>query len=226
MNSSLKRYGLAMGIRMKDKEKKSKRDSEHYDFSSVIRGKKLPLLILDEKWLQLFEIDKMPKDVKELQAKLTKLVIKQGGIIEEIAGLKRHKSQLLQEIVENMGIDDSAVGAMKARKMEKNQKLIAEIKEKLELNEEILDDLPEQMQRVNEELLIASSNICYSKLNEHVTAVKDLAEEINILNEQLMMKKIEKEEREESINRMYTYMHNMYGSGITEILDINNEKHG
>lgn len=209
---------------MSKKKKKSKKIPDSYDFASLVSGRKIPLLILDEKWLELFEIGRMPSEVKELQNELGKIVAKQGKIIDEIAGLKRYKSNLLQEIVENMGVDESTIGVLRAKKLEKNQRLVNEIKEKITINEEILDELPKEMQKVNEELLIISSNICYEKLHSNSEEIKQLNAEIEELSEMLMMKKLEKQDKEQSINKMYTYMHNMYGAEIMELLDLKNKE--
>lgn len=210
-----------IGKEKSDKKKKKTKSAKrkNYDFSAVLKGRKLPLLILDEQWLELFSKFEMPQEVRQLQQQLSKLVAKQGKLTEELNGLKRYKSQLLQEIVENMGVDDTAVGQLKAKKMDKNQRLVNETREKIETLEEMISDLPREIQLINEELLIASSYVCYDQMKDNKEHLEELIQEIDELNDLLKMKLLEKYNEETNINLTYTYLHNMYGARIMELLD-------
>ena len=68
-----------------------------------LQNKNVPLLILDEKWLEIFPEHMQGETIRGMVSELNALLKKQGKQTEEIKGLKRYKSQMMQEIIENMG---------------------------------------------------------------------------------------------------------------------------
>lgn len=197
---------------------KGKNDG-NYNFAEAARGKKFPILILDEKWLELFPEHEMSSTVKDLCEQLRRTMAREGKLNTELKALKRYKSQLMQEIVDNMEVDNSKLGILKAKKLEKNQRLIVEVKEKIAETEEQLADIPLEIRELNNELMVESSNECYRRMSENSTEIRELAEDISELKQELAAKTARKQEIEEVNNRMYSYMHNIYGAGIMEKLD-------
>ena len=179
----------------------------------------MPILILDEKWLEIFPEHAQNSTIRALVAELGKLLKEQGRQVDEIKGIKRYKSQMMQEIVENMDADDSTVGKLKRRKMDKSQKKILELNERLELRKESLSDLPYQIQEANNELLFESTRVCYERFRENLEKLGELEAEIAGLQEQLKMKKLDKQEREMRDEKMYTYLHSVLGPELMEKLD-------
>jgi len=207
-----------MGVKNKRKHK------EIHDFSDILRGKKLPLLILDEKWLELFDLDRIPGEIKDLQNRLGKLIARQGRLNDEIAGYKRYKQQLLQEIIDNMGVSDNEVGVLKAKKIEKNQRLVNELNEKISINEESLAVLPGEIDMVNHELLITSSNIFFRKLRDGKKDIKEVEDEIGELERELVKLKIRKTDYEDGMEKMRAYMYGVYGHHVMEALNLEYEE--
>ena len=205
--------GAAMFGKSKDKV------NNIYNFSEAVEGRKFPLLILDEKWLELFPEEEMSDRIKELCTKLRKAMAKEGKINTDVKAYKRYKSQLMQEIVENMEVDDTKLGMLKAKKLEKNQKLINELKEKISNAEGELADMPFELNEINRELMIESSNECYKKMIANGKDIKELETEIAGLQRELAEKTAIKQAKESENNVIYSYMHNIYGAGIMEKLD-------
>lgn len=189
------------------------------DFTEMFRSKKIPILTLDERWLALFPEQEMSAGMKQLRDKLNNLLKKQGKTVDDIKNLKRVKKDLMQEIVDNMEVDDSLLGKIKGKKLEKNQKLILDIKDELIEREDKLADLPYEIRNVNAELMSASAFICYGKLENNNRQVKQLEESIANMRIQLKEMILKKQDLETETNAIYSYMHDVLGANTMEILD-------
>lgn len=205
---------MGFGLKKKNKSKKNE-----IDFSQVMKGKKFPLLILDEHWIKLFPEEKMPQQLRELRNQLNDLLKKQSRVMEELKGIKRYKSQLMQEIVDNMEVDETPTGQIKGKKLQKNQKMILDMNEKLKATEESLEQIPIEIEELNEVLVAESSRICYEKMRQNQENVQQLEQEINNLRVLLKQKIIQKQDEQAESIEIYSYMHNMFGAGIMEFMD-------
>lgn len=190
-----------------------------YDVHKIFEGRRVPLVNLDERWLTIFPKDKMTDHMNELSAQVNELLKKQGKAVEEIKGYKRHKEQLMQEIMDNMDVDESFLGRLKAKKLEKNQKLILELNSQLQISEDILAELPAKMKEVNQELVIETTRACYQQLittdkqvNQLKDTIKEYEDRLHELKEE--MKEIEKTNRE-----IYLYMHDLLGPDLMKRID-------
>lgn len=199
--------------------KKQDRQSQAEAFEEQFRKKNVPLLILDEKWIEIFPEHMQNSLIREKAAELAELLKAQGKYVDELKGLKRYKSQMMQEIVENMGPDDSPVGLLKRRKLEKNHKKITQIKEDISEKEDALADIPYQIRDVNSELLMESTRICYQNLTENQERIDDLDAEIADVREKLKYLLLEKQDCEMKNEKIYTYLHSMLGPEMMEQLD-------
>lgn len=200
-----------------------KRNGKEFDLeaeiSRALKNKNIPLLILDEKWLEIFPEHLQNSSIRSMVSELGKLLKQQGKHVDELKGLKRYKSQLMQEIVENMDADDTALGKLKRRKLDKNQKKILELKEEMGQRQEELAELPYQIRQVNTELLIESTRLCYERFSDNQNRISELDEEIAELREKLKLKLLDKQDREMKNEKMYTYLHSMLGPELMERFD-------
>jgi hypothetical protein len=184
------------------------------NFRKIFSGRKIPLVTLDERWLMLFPKEKMTKKMDELCLSINDLLKKQGRTVEEIKGYKRYKDQLMQEIVDNMEVDHSALGKLKARKLDKNQKLIMDINEQLQHTEEELSELPYEIRKVNEELLAETTRECFQTLLQTGNQLNYLKQKINEYEDRLLEMREEAKETEKINREIYLYMHDMLGTDI------------
>lgn len=189
------------------------------DLTEIFRNKKIPILTLDERWLALFPEQEMTVGMKQLRDRVNTLLKKQGKTVDDIKNLKRVKKKLMQEIVENMEVDDSFLGKIKGKKLEKNQKLILDIKDELIEREDQLAELPYEIRNANAELMNASAIICYNKLENNNRQVKQLEENIANMRIQLKEMILKKQDLETETNEIYTYMHDVLGAKTMEFLD-------
>lgn len=189
------------------------------DFEQHFRNKNVPLLILDEKWLEIFPEHMQNPRIRQLAEELRSLLKQQGREVDELKGLKRYKSQMMQEIVENMDADSTAIGKLKRKKLEKNQKKILELNGELEQKEEELANLPYRIREVNTELLAESTGVCYERFRNNQQHISELKEEMAGLREQLRYKQLDCQDCEMKNEKMYSYLHAVLGPEMMELLD-------
>ena len=195
---------------------------EHTLIEEKLKGKNVPLLILDQRWLNLFQAHEKTKRIKQLESDLLALVKEQGKLNQDIKDLEKLKKQLLDKIVENMSAAQH--NKFVEKKQEKSQELITQIKEKIQTAEERLLELPEEIRKTNEVLLIEGMQICYDRITKNETVIKEEEEWIlnarNVLKDHILVK----QDLEIKNQQMYAYMHDMLAREIIEIFDQEQDK--
>jgi len=189
------------------------------DFSEALKGKKLPIISLDERWHTLFPESNKPTYIKEQEKNLNKLMKQQGKIISNMKDMKKVKNHLMDEIVANMDAQTSNQRNMKEKRLDKSQKLIKEINSKLKVDEDELAEIPYKIKESNEKLVIESMNICYKRLKTNSQEIKELEDSILKMREELKKRILLKQDLEETNTLIYSYMHDLLGSDVLETLD-------
>lgn len=196
-----------------------KKTEDKIDFKKAFENKKIPILTLDERWHQLFpEYEKTPH-IKELEKKLNNLMKQQGKEISEIKEMKKLKKKLMDEIVNNMDAANIEGNSLKIRKQEKSQKLIKEINDKIVKYEEELIELPYQIKKANEKLMIESMKICYQRLKNNEEQIAKNSEWVAKVREELKKRILIKQDLEMKNSSIYTYMHDLLGAEAIQIFD-------
>ncbi|MFP4697930.1 MAG: hypothetical protein ACLFMO_04395 [Eubacteriales bacterium] len=181
--------------------------------------KKVPLLVVDSRWHELFPSNKKSNKIIELEKKLNKLVQEQGQLNNDYKEYLKLKKKMMTEIMDKM--DDAFNNSSKKahKDLEKNKKYIEEINQKLNKYEKELENLPKEIDKLNKQLLEMSMEVCYKRLKKYKTEVNDLTSHIETLRESLKEKVLQKQEREEDLHKIYTYMHDLLGYEIIEKFD-------
>jgi hypothetical protein len=187
----------------------------------MFQGKKIPILTLDERWHQLFPDYDKPAYIKGLEDKINELMRKQGKIINDLKDMKVLKKQLMDEIITHMDVDDTKAGRLKAKKLDRNQKLIKELTDKMKKAEDDLVELPYIIKDVNEQLIIESAKLCYQRLNRNNQRIIEISKWITDIREELKEKILEKQDMELKNTEIYSYMHDMLGPELLQELDDN-----
>lgn len=196
-----------------------KKRRESVDFTHLLNSKRVPIVTLDERWHKLFE--KHPKSAKvvELERKLNDLMKQQGRLITDVKNLKSAKHQLMDGIVANMNVDASPAGKLNGKKLQKSQKLIQDINDKLKMTDNNLSELPYRIKEVNSRLVVEGMNQCYQKMDENTEELQSMNQRIEELREELKRMIVKKQDMEEENTTIYSYMHDVLGSDIMELLD-------
>lgn len=193
---------------------------EELDFASALKGKKVPILTLDQKWHRLFAIHGKPEEVKALENELNELLKRQGKLNNDLKDLKKKKNLLMDNIVQNMeGSTEEASNSSKARKLEEDRQKIDEINALTESYEDELLELPNKIRATNELLMIKSMDYFY----EIIRVNKEESEEIDrwITQVRIDLKKniIRKQNRDINNKEMYAYLHDVLGPEVIDMFD-------
>ena len=191
------------------------------EFKQALHEKKVPLLVLDQKWHRLFAIHGKTDEIKETEEELNGLLARQGKLNSEVKDLKKLKNTLMNNIMENM--DDSIPEAernQREKKLEEDKRLIEEINEKISNAEDELLDLPNIIKECNEELMLLSMDYFYSKLRVNQQEAKEIEDWITQVRIDLKKNIIKKQNREINNREIYAYLHDILGNEVIDIFDI------
>ena len=197
---------------------KKKNGSEQIE--KVLAGRKVPILTLDAKWHELFPDYDKPANIRDLENKINQLLKKQGKLVSDIKGMKELKPRLMDEIIVNMGADGTKEGKLKAKKLDRNQKLIKDISNKITQVEDELIDLPYEIKAANEQLIIESAKVCYQRIQRNKQTIENTNDWILKTRNELKEKILVKQDLEMKNTSVYTYMHDLLGADLLENLDI------
>lgn len=184
-------------------------------FRQALKGKKIPILTLDNKWYQLFTRENNDPKMEQLAEELKALVAKQGQINSDLKDIRKLKAKLMDEIV--AGIDNKPLSD---KEMDEHKTLIEECNTKIDEKQDELLDLPAQIDEVNFELMIRTMDICYRTMSDNAAEIEKIAEWIAKIRIELKKNVIHKQEREWLNQEMYAYMHDIFGPEVIEIFDM------
>ncbi len=195
--------------------------ASHDKFNSAIGSAKIPILILDNKWHRIFGKMNPTEEIKELEKELGNLLKRQGKLVNENKDLKKIKNNLMSEIVDNMdGVDTRDSDEAVDKKLNDNKRLINDVNDKLDKNEEELMDLPREIDAVNKKLMLATMDLCYERLQSNTTQIEEIAEWVKEIRVQLKKNLVKKQDMELYNAELYSYMHDIFGPVVMELFDM------
>ena len=189
--------------------------SKENEFKEALKGKKLPILTLDNKWYQLFTQHNNHPDTDALAEQLKALVAKQGKLNTEVKEIRKLKSKLMDEIVTE--IDNKP---LTDKEMEDHKRLINECNDKIDASQDALLDLPKQIDELNFQLMVQTMDICYKAMAENTEEILRISDWITKVRIELKKNVIRKQEKEWLNQEMYAYMHDIFGPEVIEIFDM------
>ena len=189
-------------------------------YKQALRGKKIPILTLDNKWHRLFVMMEPDRELKRLEENLNTLLKQQGKYNTESKSIKKIKKRLMDEIVQLMEHNDAASN----KKIEENKRLIEECNDKLDEYQDRLLDLPKEIDKANYDLMIRTMEMCYEVLKVNTKEIDEIGEWINKMRVELKKNIVRKQEKEIKNHELYSFMHDIFGSDVIEIFDVNQEQ--
>lgn len=195
---------------------------EEQTFRDALSHKKVPILTLDQKWHRLFAIHGKPQEIQELETQINTLLARQGKLNNELKELKKSKSQLMSNIVQNMDgtANNATQDAIREKRLDTDSRLIDEINEKLSNYEDELLELPNQIKTYNEELMIRSMEYFYEKIRINKQEAKKIDDWLTQVRIDLKKNVIRKQNREINNREMYAYLHDILGPEVLDLFDI------
>lgn len=190
---------------------------KNHGFEAALRGKQIPLLILDQKWHNLFSADGKPKMIVKLEKKAREYLRRQSRLNQEIKELKDLKEKLMKNIMANM---DEIGQEQESKKLLEDRRLISEINENLHLTFAELEELPEELNAVNESLMIETMEYCYEKMRTNESDIEFIRKWLEQIREEVKEKAARRQMLEDKNREIYSYMHDIFGANIIEIFDL------
>lgn len=188
----------------------------------ALNGKKIPLLTLDNKWHKLFTQADENFKIQELERELNELIKKQGKYTTELQKLRTIKKKLMNEIVllADKAEQDLARKKKIDKKIEKNKDLVNDCNRKYHELKAELEEVPKRMDKVNHELMLATMEVCYDKIQNNTKEIDELEDWITNIRVKLKKNLIRKQEKEINNQELYSYMHDVFGAEVMEIFDM------
>ena len=185
-------------------------------YENALKGKKIPVLTLDNKWHRLFTMTNKDSILTNLENDVNLLLKKQGRINTELKNIKSIKKKLMDEIVQLMAIHDEPSN----KKIEENKKLIEECNEKMEEYEDELLDIPSRIDEANHHLMLRTMEICYNLLDNNTREIEKISSWISKIRVEIKKNVVRKQEREIRNYELYSFMHDIFGADVLEIFDM------
>lgn len=179
--------------------------------------KNIPILTLDERWYKLIPKQYKTDEIIYWEKQVNELLKQQGQTHNDIKDVKKLKNQLIQEVVDAMEDDDNS--EEKKKKMEQNQRLIQEAKDKIEQLEDSALDYPKELAQANLKLMAETLKVVYSRLNSNKEDIEVLNKWIDQTRVKLKKNIVIRQDKQDANERMYTYMHDIFGPDLSDQLD-------
>ncbi|MBO6112795.1 MAG: hypothetical protein J6P45_07080 [Lachnospiraceae bacterium] len=190
------------------------------DFERVLKSIHVPVLTLDNKWHKLFN-DGGSAELKQHEDRLNELLKEQARISEEMKALRKVKSTLMDDIVENMP-DGEGSNMTKAqeKKVSESRRLIEEANEKMASYDDRLLELPREIEEENYALMLITMDKCYDELLDNTEEIENIGAWIKKMRMELKKNILKKQQMEVKNVELYSYMHDIFGPDVIGIFDI------
>ncbi len=189
-------------------------------FQPALIGKKIPILVLDNKWHKVFTQAEYSSEIKGMEKEMNNLLKRQGKVNTESKEIKKLKKKLMDEIV----VLADEMGQHPTKKQEKDmadhKRLINDCNEKLEAYEEEMVELPRQINQLNNKMMLMTMEVCYKRIQQNTTELEAIEEWIGNIRRELKKKVIRKQEKEAMNRQLYSYMHDIFGADVIELFDM------
>ena len=190
-------------------------------YRQALKGKELPLLPLDNKWHQLFTQTETNAKIRRLEEQLNSLIKRQGKLNTEKKEIRKLKRKLMDQIVVTVDELDQGVNQkINDKKIDTDKRLVKECNTKLSSYEKELKELPKQIEEINVQLMLATMDICYKKIQENTAQIEELTEWIDSMRIELKKNVVRKQDRETQNRQLYSYMHDIFGADVINIFDM------
>ncbi len=188
-------------------------------FEQALKGKRIPILTLDNKWYKLLT-EEARAEVAGLEEELNALLKRQGKLNNDVKNIKRLKKKLMGEIVSLVDEAEQEGKEDAPQKIEQNKKLVEDCNQRLEGYQDELLELPREIEQANFKLMLATMDCCYDTMQENGADIQEIAQWVTEVRIELKKRLIRKQEMEQRNNAIYSYMHDVFGAEVIEIFDM------
>lgn len=196
-----------------------KKKVSNKEFEKVLSQVQIPVLTLDERWHTVFADHEKSQAMCNLEKQLNDTIKLQGKLVTDIKEMRKLKSKLMDQILNNMGTTTGNKEVLRSKKVGKSKELIQDINDKILENEMKISDIPREIKQINYQLMLESMKVCYERMTENTEEIKKLEKWILNARNELKEKLLDKQEREMKNQQIYTYMHDVLGAQAMELFD-------
>lgn len=185
---------------------------------NIIPKNKIPVLTRDINWMELFgNVDDMA--IKNDKNQLEKLLTENREIEIRIQQLQKQKLKCMAMILEISNAINNEDKVEAVSLLDEHKYRINDINDEIDELTFRLENIPKEIRDANYQLLKSTVRYGYSKLKKDGKKLEEVTAEFEELREKLKQLLDEKNDYEESINSIYTFLHGMLGSKEMERLD-------
>ena len=199
------------------KKKGNRRDDTKY--RAALEGKKIPILTLDNKWHKLIARLGTTTEIMRLTEKLNELLKRQGKVNNELKDIHRVKKKLMENIVASMDEIENE-DPLVDKKMDESRRLIEECNLKMSRYRDENLELPREIDDVNYRLMLATMDLCYDRLRQNTKVIHEIDDWLTKTRIELKKQVLKKQDSETVNFELYSYMHDIFGSRVIEIFDM------
>lgn len=189
-------------------------------FRQALDGKKIPVLTLDNNWHRLFTQVEHTPEIQAVEEQLNELIKRQGKANTESKDIVRLKRKLLDEIMTLADRIDSRNSRKYEKEMSEHQRLVGECNDKLNGYRQEIAELPDEIEKVNERLMLITMRECYERLQRNTAEIDAIDAWIIEIRKELKKKTVRKKEKENMNFQLYSYMHDLFGADVMELFDL------
>lgn len=189
-------------------------------FRQALEGKKIPVLTLDNNWHRLFTQVEHTPEIQAVEEQLNELIKRQGKANTESKEIVRLKRKLLDEIMTLADRIDSRNSRKYEKEMTEHQRLVGECNDKLNGYRQEIAELPDEIEKVNERLMLITMRECYERLQRNTAEIDEIDAWITEIRKELKKKTVRKKEKENMNFQLYSYMHDLFGADVMELFDL------
>lgn len=187
---------------------------------NIIRRNRIPVLIYTTDWIQLFS-NHRTKGMQKTIDRLESLLSKEKDLEEELKEVEKKKKLLMSKILHlSNELNENSNNAVISM-LEKTQKEILSINSRIPQILEELEDIPFEIDKQNTMLLKDTIKRAYDMINEYKQESEITQSEIIKIRQSLAGLIQKKVDLEESVNKLYSYLHGIMGAAEMEKLDEN-----
>ena len=188
-------------------------------FREALRGKKIPILTLDNKWYRILD-EGTRAAVKGLEEQLNDLLKRQGKLNTETGDIRKLKKKLISEIVPLVSEVEQTGDKSLEKKIDQNKRLVEECNQRMADYKDELRELPREIDRVNFQLMMATMDYCYDTMQENSEEIEQIDAWVREIRIELKKRLVRKQEMEQQNLKLYSYMHDVFGADVVDVFDM------
>ncbi len=185
----------------------------------TLRKNDISLLILDERWNNLFQSAEKTPAIERSEENLRGLLKEESRLIaekKEAAALKKRNMDKIIQLTSKV-FEENDINAKK--EMQSCEQEIKKINDRVIKIDELIEEMPDRLKQANLDLLELTVSVVYFKMRSARKRVEELEKLIADTRDKLKAYIDEKESLSQDDSDIYSYFHDLLGAQELQRLD-------